>query len=161
MQTAPAGFFPSDINGQDASNKLPYFPAGFIGTVKISACKGITKRDSSRAFVAELEVVTSNIPETVRVGGKYSWFQSMKESGTAYPACISFLYAALGLDSVRDKATIEAKVKPRQDFHLNNAVSDTNPLAGATLHLQTALKKTKAGKDFTLHNFAPAVKATA
>lgn len=159
MNTAPAGFFSPQINGMDASSKLPFFPAGYIGTVRIAACKGITKRDGGRAFIAELEIVTSNLPETVRVGGKYSWYQDLKEPGTAYPACIAFLYAALGLDPQRDKAKIDAEVKPRQDAWLNAAVSDKNPLAGAPLVLQTSIKPKKNGDPFTLHNFSPAPKA--
>jgi hypothetical protein len=163
--SAPEGFFAPDVNTHDASNKLPFFPRDFIGVVKVVACKGITVREGRyRAFIAELEIETSNMPESVRVGGKYSFFQSLKEPGTAYPAIISFLYAALGLDSIRDKAKIDATVKPRQDQYLNMAINDNpalfggkvNILAGARLNLQTANKITKKTKtDFTIHSFSP------
>jgi hypothetical protein len=162
----PAGFFSSDINNQDASSKLPHFPRDFIGTVKVVACKGITQREGGhRAFIAELEIESSNIPDTVRVGGKYSWFQSLKEPGTAYPACIAFLYAALGLDSVRDKVKIDTQIKPVQDKYLNMAINDNpalydgkvNILAGQRLNLQTSnIVTKKEKKDFTIHNFSPA-----
>src|ERR1019366_4783849 len=163
--TAPQGFFQPDVNTHDASNKLPFFPRDFIGVVKVVACKGITVREGGhRAFIAELEVETSNLPETVRIGGKYSFFHSLKEPGTAYPAVIAFLYAALGLDQVRDKVKIDTQVKPRQDQYLNMAINDNpalfggkvNILAGARMNLQTANKVTKKTKqDFTIHNFSP------
>jgi hypothetical protein len=161
MNTSPAGFFSPKINGMDSSSRLPFFPADFIGPIKVSACKGITRRDGARAFIAELEVLQSNLPEAVRVGGKYSWYQGLTEADTAYPACIGFLYACLGLDRIRDKAKIEAEVKPKQDIWLNKAI-DEGPggqvLAGAVLLLQTSNKKLKDGKtDFTVHNFSPYV----
>lgn len=155
MNTTPAGFFGSDVNNQDASSKLPFFPPDFIGDVKVAACKGITTREGQRAFIAELEIITTNLPETVRVGGKYSWYQSLKEPGTAYPACIAFLYAALGLDTTRDADKIKLTVKPKQDQYLNQAVGDTNILRGAMLRLQTSEIETKKTKQkFTLHNFS-------
>jgi hypothetical protein len=158
MQTAPAGFFDPSVNNQDASSKLPFFPPNFIGDVRVAACKGITARNGDRAFIAELEIVTSNMPETVRIGGKHSWYQSLKETGTAYPACIAFLYAALGLDQTRDAVKIKTEVKPRQDAYLNQAVSERNILAGSLLRLQTSNIVTKAKKqDFTIHNFSPYV----
>jgi hypothetical protein len=167
MNTAPAGFFSPQVNGMDASNKLPFFPAGFIGDVEVIACKGITTRAGERAFIAELRVLSSNMPDTVRLDGKYSWFQGLKEPGTAYPACIGFLYACLGLDQSRDKEKIDTTVKPRQDAYLNMAVNEDlkqfggkiNILAGAKVRVQTATKKTKAGADFTVHNFSPVPKA--
>lgn len=164
MNTAPAGFFGVDVNAMDASNKLPFFPKDFIGTVRVVACKGITVRAGHRAFIAELEVITTNLPETVRLGGKYSWFQSLKEPGTAYPACLGFLYACLGKDQVRDKVEIDTKIKPQQDKYLNMAVNENpalfngkcNILAGAVVNLQTNNKKMKDKiTDFTVHNFSP------
>jgi hypothetical protein len=160
-QSAPAGFF-SGTNGLDPSSKLPYFPANFSGEVQLDACKGITSRSGDRAFIAEVTVLTSNLaalaPEDesyVAVGSRRSWYQSMKETGTGYPACIGFLYAAMGLDKNKDRAKIEAEVKPHQDRMLNAAVSDKNPLAGARMHLDTSGITTKKGSLFTLHNFMP------
>lgn len=147
-------------DGLDPSSKLPNFPPGFMGSVRIDQTKGITRRDGQRAFIAELTVMESNMPETIRIGGKYSWFQSLKEPGTAYPACISFLYAALGLDSARHKTYIETHIKPAQDSWLNRAANE-NVLAGSEVRLQTALKKTKANTDFTVHLFAATPKALA
>lgn len=157
MNTAPAGFFSPKANEMDASSKLPFFPSGFIGDVKVAVCKGITKRDGGeRAFIAELEVLTSNLP-AVQVGAKHSWYQGLREPDTAYKACIGFLYACLGLDQTRDKAKIGAEIKPYQDKFLNDAVSDANPLGGRKLRLQTSTIKTKKNTDFTIHNFTPYV----
>jgi hypothetical protein len=170
MNTAPQGFFSPQINGMDASSKLPFFPRDFIGVVKVAACKGITTREGKRAFVAELEVVTSNLPETVRVGGKYSWYQDLTEVGTSYPACVSFLYACLGVDPIKDKTKIDTQIKAVQDQYLNAAVNDdpkscggkVQILAGALLNLQTSNKVTKKmQKDFTLHNFSPYIAPSA
>jgi hypothetical protein len=155
MNTAPQGFF-SGTNGMDASNKLPYFPAGFVGKVRVDACKGITERAGTRAFIAEVTVLESNLPN-VFVNGKYSWFQRIRPGSedTAYQACIGFLYACLGLDQNRDKAKIQTEIKPKQDQYLNNAVSEANPLAGTVVGLQTANKKMKDKvSDFTIHSWS-------
>lgn len=155
-----SNFFSAAANTMDGTSKLPFFPAGFVGDVRVVACKGIITRKKDPAFIVELEVLSSNLAGVVHVGGRYSWFQSLKEEGTAYPSCIAFLYACLGLDPQRDKTKIDTEVKSKQDKWLNSAVNEnpalgpTNVLAGATLRLQTANKKLKDGvSDFTLHNF--------
>ena len=157
MNNVPQGFFSPDINNYEGTSKLPFFPAGFVGDVRVCACRGITPRPPKpRAFIAELEVVTSNIPDVVRVGGKYSWYQGLGEPATAYRSCIAFVYACLGLDSTRDKARIEKDVKPQQDRILN-AFIETNAAAGTLIRLQTSHKLTKEKKlDFTVHTFSPA-----
>ena len=171
MNNPPAFFHGAD--NRDASSKLPFFPANFIGRLRIDACKGVTKRDGTKMFVAEFTVLTTNMPDKVYVGGRYSWCQSMKEPDTALGACIAFLYAALGLDPNRDRAKIESDIKPRQNDWLNRAASDQNILKDGEVNLQTAYKITKkgAGKTleeaikadavFTLHNFSVAAPATA
>lgn len=169
MNTAPAVFFSPKVNEMDASNKLPFFPKDFVGLVEVDRCKGITTRDGKRAFIAELIVRTSNL-DTVKIGAKHSWYQDLTEVGTAYPACIGFLYACLGLDQARDKAKIDAEVKPKQDQYLNMAVNEdanqyggqVNILKGATLTLQTSEKpKKRSAGVFTLHIFSPAPKQQA
>lgn len=150
----PVNFF-TGSNGMDASSTLPYFPAGFVGRIRVDATKGITTRKGKRAFLGEFTVLTSNLPEQVFVGGRYSWFQDLTEPGTAYPACIGFLYAALGLEPTKHKAYIDTEVKPKQDQWLNSCANTPSFIAGAEINLQTANKKTKANTDFTLHAFAP------
>jgi len=155
-------------DGMEPSLKYPNFPINFIGRLRIDATKGVTTRTGDRAFIAELSVLSSNLPDTVRVGGKYSWYQSLKEPGTAYPSCIAFLYAALGLDSVKHAAYIAKEIKPNQDTWLNKAANE-NCLAGSEVHLQTSLKRKKGFApsqvpmhdkgDFTLHTFAPTAEA--
>jgi hypothetical protein len=161
-QVSPAQYptFFHGTNNMDASNKLPYFPANFSGKLRVECTKGIVKRDGTRMYLAEFEVLTSNIPATIPVGGKYSWCQNMREEGTAYPACISFLWACLGLDGNRDRQKIETEIKPKQDAWLNSTTVPGNTvLVGAEVYLQTANKQTRADKPFTLHNFFPANQA--
>lgn len=162
----PTGFF-SGSNGLDPSSRLPYLPMNFNGRVRILACKGITKRGTSeKAFIAEMEVLTSNLAHLppddksyVAVGSRRSWYQGMKEPLTAYPSVISFLYACLGVVQGRDQAQIDKDIKPVQDKWLNRAVSDENPLADAEVNVQTANKPTRAGNDFTLHTWSVATAA--
>lgn len=172
MNTQPTGFFNQSINTMDASNKLPFFPKDFLGRVRVDACKGITTRAGKQAYIAELTVLTSNLP-TVHVGGRYSWFQSLAEPMTAYPACIGFLYACLGVDQTRDKAKIDKEIKPKQNTWLDQSVNEdatkgpAQVLVGVEVVLQTTIKKVKeaklmsledaerAGKVFTLHAFSP------
>ena len=163
---APAGFF-SGSNGLDPSSRYPWLPMNFSGRVRVLACKGITKRGTSeKAFIAEFEVLTSNLAHLdpddksyVAVGSRRSWYQGMKEPLTAYPLVISFLYAALGVMQGRDQKQIDTEIKPVQDKWLNRAVSDENPLADAEVIVQTANKPTRAGKDFTLHTWSVAQQA--
>lgn len=162
--TAPAGFFSPKINEFDGASKYPWFPVGFQGRIKVAACKGITTRKGDRAFIAEVDVLSSNLQE-VQVGGRYSWYQKLTEEGTAWPAVLSFLYACLGLDMGRDKAKIEAEIKPKQNLWLNQAINDdpkqgkVQILAGQELLLQTSNKPKKDGSPFTLHTFTALPKA--
>jgi hypothetical protein len=153
--------FFSNADNLDPSNKLPFMPPKFRGRVRVDVCKGVTKRNGDKMFLCEFTVLSTNLPETVSVGGRHSWSQNMKEVETATRACISFLYAALGLDPSRDKARIDSEVKPKQNMLLNNAASDANPLAGAEVDLQTDEITTKANKPFTVHTFSAVAKAAA
>jgi hypothetical protein len=154
--------FFTNTDGMDSSNKLPWFPSNFNGRVRIDMCKGIASERSGRAFIVETTVLTSNLselapsdPSYVALGSRRSWYQGLKETGTSYPACIGFLYAALGLAPQRDQAKIDKDIKPNQDKWLNSIISDQNPLNGAEVMLQTTTIKTKAGDPFTLHNWSP------
>lgn len=148
---APKGFF-SGANNIDPSSSLPFFPPNFSGRVRINRCKGIMPLKGGQAFIAEVTVLTSNLPETVFVGAKHSWYQSIggKFVDTAYASCVAFLYAALGLVPGRDQAAIN-DIRPQQDMHLNNIVADNNPLEGCEVILQTSSKAKKNGEPFTLH----------
>jgi hypothetical protein len=177
MNTQPTGFFNESINNMDASSKLPFFPKDFIGRLRVDVCKGITTRKGERAYIVEFTVLTSNL-DTVYVGGRYSWYQSLKEQDTAYPSCVAFLYACLGLDPARDRTKIDKEVKPKQNVWLDQSVNDdatkgpVQILVGSEIMLQTAIKKVKEakmmtleeaeklGKVFTLHSFSPAPAAT-
>ncbi len=147
----------------DSSNKLPWFPANFNGRVRVDVCKGISSERSGRAFIVETTVLTSNLselapsdPSYVAVGSRRSWYQGLKETGTSYPACVGFLYAALGVSPQRDQAKIETEIKPNQDKWLNSIIDPKNPLNGAEVLLQTTTITTKKGDAFTLHNWSPA-----
>lgn len=155
-QQATDNFFSNDVNGLDASSKLPYFPANFLGIVKVDAIKAIRPRAGGRAYCVEFSVESSNIPD-VFVGGRYSWYQKIPDvdAQTALGNIIGFLLAAVGLDPTRDAAKIAAEVKPNQQRILNDSCSSRQPLAGARVQLQTKVIVTKAKKqDFTLHAFS-------
>jgi hypothetical protein len=175
MNTAPQAFFTDRANQLDASNKLPYFPADFIGRVRVDLCKIITTGKGQRSFIAEFTVVTSNRAD-VYVGGRYSWFQGNMEgqyADTAYQTCIGFLHACFGLDAARDKAKIDGDMKMNNAAYLNAAINDKpttvfvlqirqpdgsiakvtktgpemmNILNGCEVILQTSEKKLKDGK---------------
>ncbi len=176
MNTQPQGFFTDRANALNASSKLPNFPIDFVGRVRVDLCKGITT-NKGPAFIAEFTVLTSNKPDSVYVGGRYSWFQGNLQgqySDTAYQACIGFMLAAMGLDEGRDAKEIESE-KHNQSPMLNAIISDNaknvfpfqkrqpdgslkpdpksgfvNPLAGAEVNLQTSEKKKKLGKELTI-----------
>lgn len=156
-----SNFFSSKVDNMDASNRYPWLPADFLGTVKIDACKGIPLFEGGRAFIVEMVILTSNRPD-VHVGGKYSWMQKFnpKNEETANQACIGFLYAALQLTAAQTDAI--ARVKPKQSQYLNNACSDAQPFSGTIVSVQTSEKPLKSGPTaknpkgvFTLHTWSP------
>lgn len=179
MNTEPQAFFTDRANQLDASNKLPFFPADFVGRVRVDLCKLITTGKGVRAFIAEVTVLTSNRPD-VYVGGRYSWFQKNLDgqyADTAYQSIIGLIHACFGLDQARDKAKIDGSMKMNNAAYMNAAINDkpetvfvlqlrqpdgtykpvkktgpemVNILGGSEVLLQTGEKKMKEGKHLSI-----------
>lgn len=147
------GYF-SGANNRDATQKAPYFTPGFLGKVRVCKCLWLEARDGKKAFIAECEVLETNMPEEHPVGTRRSWYQNMTERDTGLSACILFLYATQGIDKDKHLDKV-AKIKPMQEQMLEAAVDEKqNALAGATVGLETSNIVTKKKKEnFTVHRF--------
>lgn len=145
INSAPMG----DTGGQ-------YLPPKFLGKVRVESVQEYKTRTKGDAFIAELEVVESNLPE-VAVGGVYSWFQKMNES--APREIKNFLAACKGFDPYAPGAADAfSRAFPKKELAelYAAAVGEGNALGDTVLSVETYGKKTKAKTDFTVHRFTPA-----
>src|SRR5262245_57784972 len=91
-----------------------YLPANFKGVVRVKRCFMNQGFQNDLAFIAELEVVTSNLP-TIEVGATRSWYQGhwndRKLRETALGATKEFVAAVCGIDP-RDEKAMKEKIDP-------------------------------------------------
>ncbi len=129
-----------------------YLPPGFKGQVKIKRCFFNEGFKQDPAFIAEFEVVSSNLPN-VPEGLERSWYQGKLDDKqirkTALGEICAFVGAALGLDAN------DEDVREQIQAQMTEITGKDNPLNGMVIECQTWNKKTKAGNDFTKHAFAP------
>jgi len=131
-----------------------YFAPGGNYTARIQQCKWIKQRDGKEAFIAECEVVHSDV-DACAPGRKPSWYQSMSNDA-GEGALGDFLRIALTILAARDGETLDPN---NDDFWqetinyelLCEVVGEPNILAGVEIGLYTKPIKTKANKDFTVH----------
>lgn len=125
-----------------------YFPHGFVGRVEIVNVKLVesTQKMNVLYYVIETKVAASEThPDTL--GRNFTVMYDFSKPSTL-SNIRGFLSSALGLpfDEVGEgeaHASTEAK-DPR-------GVVVPSPLVGVELELETRLKKTRAGGDFTVH----------
>lgn len=122
-----------------------------------------------KSFIVEFEVLSST-NEKHAIGSSGSWVVKM-DKPNAFSDIKGFVAALIGMDpkSIRkpeeDPATHEtlakyAKAACDADF-AKKIGEEPDFLIGVDLNLETVLKKTLAGKDFTVHNWSPAEEAAA
>ena len=125
------------------------------GRYTLKICKSLVKdtRKSGSAFIVEAEILASTNP-ACPVGSKGTWFQGLKDKDVAFGAIKQFLYAVVGLDPSNDadKKTIKDEIDPNIEDLMDEAVT-TNSLAGETVNVEVKNKLTKAGKNFSQHNW--------
>ncbi len=100
-------------------------------------------------LIAEFKVVESD-HESVRIGGTYAWAHNMLNKWYGASNTKQFIAAALGMDPT----SAEAKAITRET--VEEAWGEAQPLAGEMLRLKTTPKVSKAGNDFTVHDWTPA-----
>lgn len=137
------GMFDS-VQGVSVNGGGIYFKAGQY-KVKIVAVKAILSRKNENLFVVETEILESDCPE-LRPRTKCSQVINLSKHDSGGGNVKAFIAAALDIsptdESVNWVELCEA------------AASEANPLKGTEMGLICALTKTKAGGDFTLHQWS-------
>lgn len=137
------GLFEGIENAESGSRVYISDTGNFV--LEILKCSaGISKFKEERFFGVDFNVVESTNPK-YPAGSRVSWYVGLRKDTPALSNVKDFAATAAGVPSKEvDAASIEM------------IVSDEQPLAGTKVKLATVLKKTKAGKDFTVHQWATA-----
>lgn len=143
-----------------------YLPAGFKGAVQIKRCQWHKGFQQDLAFIAEYEVIESNLPN-VAVGASFSWYQGKLEDKkmrkTALGEIKGFIAAVLGIDP-SDKAAVDSEVAPQLQGLIGSGPGDERAFVTGTdngfenecVRVETWNKVTRENKkDFTKHKFTP------
>jgi hypothetical protein len=135
-----------------------YFEAGNY-VVDIVAVKMVNSRKREDLYTIETCVVESDNPKVI-VGRKYTC-QYNRKHDSFFGNVKGFLAAANGVEpdprNEKEIATLFTDESGRDiaEEVAEMSVSDENPLAGTRLTLNCVIKKTRAGNDFTIHNWSP------
>jgi hypothetical protein len=132
-----------------------YLPAGYRFKLKIQKCQLIHPRTGVPAFVVDFEVLESNSVD-VKVGEVKNWYQKSGDSFDA--AVLEFLAAAFGfnINIPEQKLVVEKELAPASPQYAEAAVGPQQILTGKVVSVETQKRDTRAGKDFTKHNWTPA-----
>jgi hypothetical protein len=128
-----------------------YISAPGSHLVEIQAVKLKESDTTDKIFlIVEFKILETNAADLgVRVGHTYAWVHNMLNKFFGASNTKQFVAAALGMEA----KSPEAKAVNRAA--VEEAWSDTQPLAGETLQLRTANKTTKNGNPFTTHTWGP------
>ena len=135
-----------------------YLKPKFIGTVEVERTIVKATRAKGDAFIVEMRVIDTNMPEDHPVGQKVSWYQALKDKDIAFPAIKAWAAACAGYKTTQ-KDEIDEEVSPvlKDMMVLATDKPDANDFIGIQLHVETVLIKTKKDTDFTRHNWEPIV----
>lgn len=151
---------PSVIPSFTGLNNAPIFERGNPlkpGTFDLRIERVIAKQTFNKgpALIVEFSILNAYGHPDHRAGDKVGWFQKLIDPSVALPSIKAFLVAALGYDYKKNKAEVEEKIAPQLEAILAEAITK-GALVGTTVHVTTFQRKTKAGTDFTVHEWEPA-----
>lgn len=137
-----------------------YLKPNFVGMVEVERTILKRTRAIGDAFIVEMRVIETNMPEEHPVGQKVSWFQKLADKDVAFPAIKAWAAACAGY-KMTQKDAIEEEVSPvlKEMMELATDKPDANDFIGIQLHVETVQVKTRADKDFTRHNWEPVAAA--
>lgn len=122
--------------------------------VEITKCQVLRTRAKGDAFIVEFKILESSDTVKHPLGSIRSWYQSLQDSTIAFGEIKAFAAAVLGIPP-SDKEAIRTKVDPEIETIMERAISAEQALKGAKVAVECTHKLTKAGKDFTRHDWAP------
>jgi hypothetical protein len=103
--------------------------------------------------------VTNTYGNTVvQVGEERTWKQSLAKPNIAKPAIAAFLVALLGFDYSKQKAKVDAEIKPRLDAIFNTVLTEGFGV-DRPVRIITKATKTQANFDYVKHEFFPGAAA--
>ena len=132
-----------------------YMEPNFIGVVEMKKTMAKETLKNGMAFIVEMEVIETNMPDKHPEGQKVTWYQGLKDKTVAFPSIAEWVSACLGI-SKGDKAKLK-EVQPLLPDAMKEATDnpEDNPFIGVQLKLSTFMVKTKKGGDFTVYDFEP------
>jgi len=128
-----------------------YLPAGGDFTVEIASVKFVPSKATTKKFyVVEFTVAESSL-DTVKAntGKMYTWTHDTTSKFYGAQHVKQFIAAAMGFAEDSAEAMGLGADQAMESF------SEEQPLVGMQLRVTTRGKKTKAGTDFTVHNWSP------
>lgn len=133
-----------------------YMEANFIGIVEMKKTLAKETLKNGMAFIVEMEVIKTNMPDKHPEGQKVTWYQGLKDKTVAFPSIAAWAAACLGINPKGDKAKLK-EVQPLLPEAMKEATDspEDNPFIGVQLKLSTFMVKTKKGGDFTVYDFEP------
>lgn len=144
----------SGIGGAKVGVGGAYFSAGQY-IVRLKLVKIVQSRKHEDLYTVETIVKSSNNPD-IKVGELRTW-QTNAKRDSFLGNVKGFLAACNGVDPSNEVQVAELFPNPEEaeaaaEFSVDEK---ENPLGGIWLNLSCVLKKTKAGGDFTVHNWMP------
>jgi len=140
-----------------------WFDPGFDGIVEIKKVQAKPTRNKGDILFIECVVVELfDCPSHADgrpkhpVGWRGSWSVKLQDKDIAFSNILSFVAAVSGYTKSQT-VEIDRDVKPEVEQIMQNATDypENNLLTGQRLHLRTVGIKTKAGTNFTVHNWDP------
>ncbi len=140
MRKVPAA---NDTKGQK-------FEPNFVGDLKVVRCFEKKPRKGGSAFIAELQVIATNLPDIHPIGSKPSWYQQL---GGVYPdlfltAVKEMVAATMGVNP-RDPGAIATTIDPIIEETMDLVVGPDNALEGRRVHLETSTYQNLQKQDRT------------
>lgn len=132
-----------------------YLPPNFRGKLRIDKCQIVHPRQGPPAFVVDFTILESNLPD-VKVNETRNWYQKHNDSFDS--AVLEFMAGVIGynMNDPAAKAKMETELKPRAPEYAEAAVGPAQILKGREVRVETRLKDTRGGGDFTRHTWSPA-----
>lgn len=142
------------IEDAELRGKGVYLPTGWRGVVKVLKTLAMLTENVGMAFIVELEVVESNMPDKYPSGMQVSWFQKMIDPKIAFPAITEWAAACKGYF---DKDDIKRDISPYLKDVMNYATEhpEQNGFIGDLIRLEVIPHTTKKKVEIGLYRFSP------
>jgi hypothetical protein len=141
------GIEDAELRGQGV-----YLDVGFIGVVKVLKTLAMLTENVGLAFIVELQLVETNMPEKYPVGMQVTWFQKMIDPKVAFPAVTRWAAACKGYDNAEDiKRDISPYIKDVMNYATEHP--DANGFIGDLVRIEVVPHTTKKKIEIGIYRF--------